>query len=154
MNDINALTPDERTVLETMACLYYPVERIDLEAALRNLGLFQQGGKPFTTKALASLLISLRAGGFGLNLTAADYVVHMDPWWNPAVEDQASDRTHRIGQDRPVTVVRLIAEGTIEDKILALHSRKRALAADLLDGTQDTGRLSVDELLNLIRTSA
>ena len=59
----------------------------------------------------------------GLNLTAADYVIHMDPWWNPAVEDQASDRAHRIGQQRPVTIYRLVAKDTIEEKIVALHTR-------------------------------
>jgi len=63
-------------------------------------------------------LISLKAGGTGLNLTAADYVIHMDPWWKPAVEDQASDRAHRIGQTRPVTIYRLVAKDTIEEKIV------------------------------------
>ena len=96
-------------------------------------------------------LISLRAGGFGLNLTGADFVVHMDPWWNPAVEDQASDRAHRIGQDRPVTVVRLVARGTVEEKILALHTRKRELADRLLHGADAAGRWSVAELVALIR---
>ncbi len=67
-------------------------------------------------------LISLKAGGVGLNLTAADYVIHMDPWWNPAVEDQASDRAHRIGQQRPVTIYRLVARDTIEERILELHA--------------------------------
>ncbi|NET09146.1 MAG: DEAD/DEAH box helicase, partial [Symploca sp. SIO2B6] len=80
-------------------------------------------------------LISLKAGGTGLNLTAADYVIHMDPWWNPAVEDQASDRAHRIGQKRPVTIYRLVTKGTIEEKIVALHAQKRDLADSLLDGT-------------------
>ena len=64
-------------------------------------------------------LISLKAGGLGLNLTAADYVIHLDPWWNPAIEEQASDRAYRIGQQNPVTVYRLIAEGTIEEKLPA-----------------------------------
>jgi superfamily II DNA or RNA helicase len=96
-------------------------------------------------------LISLRAGGFGLNLTAADYVIHMDPWWNPAVEDQASDRAHRIGQRRPVTVYRLVAQGTIEEKILALHARKRALAEGILQGSDAAGRMGTQELLALIR---
>jgi hypothetical protein len=77
-------------------------------------------------------LISLKAGGTGLNLTAADYVIHMDPWWNPAVEDQASNRAHRIGQTRPVTVYRLILKGTVEQKILALHKHKRELFDDIL----------------------
>jgi hypothetical protein len=79
-------------------------------------------------------LISLKAGGTGLNLTAADYVLHLDPWWNPAVEDQATDRAHRIGQTRPVTVYRLVAAGTIEEAIVALHEQKRELAEAVLDG--------------------
>jgi len=96
-------------------------------------------------------LISLKAGGTGLNLTAADYVLHMDPWWNPAVEDQAADRAHRMGQLRPVTIYRFITRGTIEEKILALHATKRDLADSLLEGTETTGRLSAEELLALIR---
>jgi SNF2 family DNA or RNA helicase len=73
-------------------------------------------------------LISLKAGGFGLNLTMADYVIIADPWWNPAAEDQASGRAHRIGQQRPVTVYRLVTQGSIEDRIVQLHHHKRALA--------------------------
>jgi len=96
-------------------------------------------------------LISLKAGGLGLNLTAADYVIHMDPWWNPAVEDQASDRAHRIGQQRPVTVYRLVAQNTIEEKIVRLHQEKRDLASSLLDGSDMVGRMSTDELLKLIQ---
>jgi len=96
-------------------------------------------------------LISLRAGGLGLNLTAADYVLHLDPWWNPAVEDQASDRAHRIGQHRPVTVYRFVTRNTIEEKIIDLHSTKRNLAGDLLSGSDKTGKISTKELLKLIR---
>ena len=96
-------------------------------------------------------LISLKAGGVGLNLTAADYVIHMDPWWNPAVEDQASDRAHRIGQQRPVTIYRLVTENTIEEKIVALHHHKRDLADSLLEGTERSGRMSSEELLALIK---
>ncbi len=96
-------------------------------------------------------LISLKAGGFGLNLTAADYVIHLDPWWNPAVEDQASDRAHRIGQLRPVTIYRLVSEDTIEEKIVKLHADKRDLADSLLDGTEMSGKLNADELLALIK---
>ncbi len=98
-------------------------------------------------------LISLKAGGSGLNLTAADYVIHMDPWWNPAVEDQASDRAHRIGQQRPVTVYRLVMEGTIEEQIVELHARKRDLANSLLEGTDVSGRMSAEELLALLRNA-
>ena len=96
-------------------------------------------------------LISLRAGGLGLNLTAADYVLHMDPWWNPAVEDQASDRAHRIGQQRPVTIYRFVARGTIEERIIELHATKRDLADSLLDGTDVSGKLSAEELLALMQ---
>ncbi|GFO69136.1 SWF/SNF family helicase [Geomonas limicola] len=96
-------------------------------------------------------LISLKAGGVGLNLTAADYVIHMDPWWNPAVEDQASDRAHRIGQQRPVTIYRLVAKGTIEEKIVGLHQHKRGLADSLLEESDLSGKVSADELLELLR---
>ncbi|MEM9261133.1 MAG: DEAD/DEAH box helicase, partial [Bacteroidota bacterium] len=96
-------------------------------------------------------LISLKAGGTGLNLTAADYVLHLDPWWNPAAEDQASDRAHRIGQQRPVTVYRFVSEGTIEEQIIALHAEKRDLADQILAGTGKAGTLGVDEILALIQ---
>ena len=77
-------------------------------------------------------LISLRAGGVGLNLTAADYVIHIDPWWNPAVEMQATDRTHRIGQEKPVFVYKLIARDSVEEKILTLQDRKRKLVDQII----------------------
>ncbi len=96
-------------------------------------------------------LISLKAGGLGLNLTAADYVLHMDPWWNPAVEDQASDRAHRLGQQRPVTIYRFITKGTIEERITDLHATKRDLADSLLEGADLSGKLTAEELLKLIR---
>ncbi|RYZ34128.1 MAG: DEAD/DEAH box helicase [Myxococcaceae bacterium] len=90
--------------------------------------------------------ISLKAGGTGLNLTAADYVIHFDPWWNPAVEDQATDRTHRIGQTRAVISYKLITRGTVEEKILSLQRRKRELAAGVLgtDG-DDMGRTLTEQ---------
>jgi len=78
-------------------------------------------------------LISLKAGGLGLNLTAADTVIHYDPWWNPAVEDQATDRAHRIGQDKRVFVHRLVTLGSIEEKMETLKEKKRALVASVLD---------------------
>lgn len=85
-------------------------------------------------------LVSLKAGGFGLNLTAADYVFLLDPWWNPAVERQAIDRTHRIGQTKPVTAYRLVARDTVEEKVLALQEKKRALADALFEGGSATLR--------------
>ncbi|MBU0680262.1 MAG: DEAD/DEAH box helicase [Proteobacteria bacterium] len=96
-------------------------------------------------------LISLKAGGVGLNLTAADYVIHMDPWWNPAVEDQASDRAHRIGQIHPVTIYRLVCSHTIEEKILSLHREKKDLADSLLEGTDMPTRLDTEALLTLLQ---
>ncbi|GJM33770.1 MAG: SWF/SNF family helicase [Saprospiraceae bacterium] len=96
-------------------------------------------------------LISLKAGGTGLNLTAADYVLHLDPWWNPAVEDQASDRAHRIGQQRPVTVYRFVSENTIEEKIVQLHHDKRDLADSLLSGAEQSAKLSAEDLVELIK---
>ena len=78
-------------------------------------------------------LLSLKAGGTGLNLTAADVVIHYDPWWNPAAEAQATDRAHRIGQDKPVLVYKLVGKGTIEEKILALQEKKRALFTSVMD---------------------
>ena len=98
-------------------------------------------------------LLSLKAGGSGLNLTAADYVIHLDPWWNPAVEDQASDRAHRIGQERPVTIYRFVMRNTIEEKILSLHEKKRNLANELLSGHGISGKLSNDDLMKLISNS-
>ncbi len=105
---------------------------------------FQQGTVPL-------FLISLKAGGVGLNLTAADTVIHYDPWWNPAVERQATDRAHRIGQEKPVFVYKLVAAGTVEEKILQMQERKQALA----DGIYGQGEgeamaaLSAEEILSL-----
>ena len=95
-------------------------------------------------------LLSLKAGGQGLNLTAADYVLHLDPWWNPAVERQATDRAHRIGQSRPVVSCRLIASDTVEEKILELQDAKRDLADAALGGDGGLLRaLTADELRSL-----
>jgi len=96
------------------------------------------------------MLLSLRAGGTGLNLTAADHVFLLDPWWNPAVEQQAADRAHRIGQDRPVVLHRLIARNTVEEGILKLHARKRALADAALEDADGSSRLSRNELVELL----
>jgi len=96
-------------------------------------------------------LISLKAGGFGLNLTAADYVVITDPWWNPAAEDQAMGRAHRIGQLRPVTVYRLVTKGTVEERIVGLHHEKRALAESILAEGEASTLPSTEDLVALIR---
>ena len=97
-------------------------------------------------------LISLKAGGLGLNLTAADYVFLLDPWWNPAVESQAIDRAHRIGQTRPVFAYRLIARDTVEEKVLELQEQKRALADAIITADnsliRDLGREELELLLS------
>lgn len=95
-------------------------------------------------------LISLTAGGTGLNLTAADYVVHLDPWWNPAVEDQASDRAHRLGQLRPVTIVRMVTSDTIEEQIQVLHGSKRDLADSVLAGAESAS-LDAEMMMRLLQ---
>ncbi|MDT8283341.1 MAG: C-terminal helicase domain-containing protein, partial [Gammaproteobacteria bacterium] len=89
-------------------------------------------------------LISLKAGGVGLNLTEADTVIHYDPWWNPAVEMQATDRAHRIGQQKPVFVYKLITEGTVEEKILAMQAKKQQLASNVYGKGKKEGELFID----------
>ena len=96
-------------------------------------------------------MISLKAGGTGLNLVGADTVIHYDPWWNLAVQNQATDRAHRIGQTKNVTVYRLILKGTIEEKILELQKTKKDLAESILEGNnQSLMSLSSEELLDLL----
>ena len=95
--------------------------------------------------------ISLMAGGTGLNLTHASYVIHLDPWWNPAVEEQATSRAHRMGQTEPVTVIRLVSKGTIEEAILELHGKKRDLASAVLEGKATATSLTPEDLLALVR---
>ena len=109
---------------EGLAYEYLDGSTSDRDAVIRR---FQEGSAPL-------FLISLKAGGAGLNLTAADTVLHCDPWWNPAVEDQATARAHRLGQTRGVTVYRLVARGTVEERVLALKARKHALADAVLGG--------------------
>lgn len=126
-----------------ISCLYLD-GTMSVNEREKQVSRFQQGeGHLF--------LISLKAGGTGLNLTAADYVIHLDPWWNPAAEDQASDRAHRIGQTRPVTIYRLISSNTIEEKIVLLHQSKKSLADSLLDGSNMAHKLTKEEMLELLR---
>jgi SNF2 family DNA or RNA helicase len=102
---------------------------------------FQRGDVPV-------FLISLRAGGVGLNLTAADTVIHFDPWWNPAVENQATDRAHRIGQNKPVFVYKYIIENSIEEKIQRIQQNKAELAKALLSEEVSDNKLSLtDDIL-------
>ncbi len=135
-----------------------------LRARLEHLGvptLFLHGKVPaarrtalvdeFQAGRAPVLLLSLKVGGVGLNLTRATHVVHYDRWWNPATEDQATDRAHRIGQERPVQVHRLVAEGTLEDRIAELIERKRSLAEAVVGGGEAwLGRLTDDELADLV----
>lgn len=104
---------------------------------------FQHGAVPV-------FLISLKAGGLGLNLTNANYVIHLDPWWNPAVEQQATDRAYRIGQNKNVTVYHLISENTIEEKILRLHQTKRDLADSLLTDSNGSRAMTIEDLRYLV----
>jgi superfamily II DNA or RNA helicase len=107
--------------------------------------------RQFQARTVPILLASLKAGGVGLNLTAADTVIHLDPWWNPAVERQASDRAHRIGQDQPVFVYKLVVEGSIEERMLALQARKAALAEGVLGHDMAAGaKFSPEDLQGLL----
>ena len=93
---------------------------------------------------------SLKAGGMGVNLTRANYVILLDPWWNPAIENQATDRAHRIGQKRCVSVIRLISQHTIEEKILRLHEKKQSISDDVLDGTSESYKLTYEDILDMV----
>ncbi len=104
---------------------------------------FQSGSTPV-------FLISLKAGGVGLNLTAANYVVHLDPWWNPAIEQQATDRAYRIGQDQKVTVFHFIAKGTIEEKMLELQHRKKNVSDVLLSGTDTSSLMTKEDIIDVL----
>ena len=116
---------------------------VSLKQRERLVDDFQQGKCPL-------FLISLKAGGLGLNLTGANYVIHLDPWWNPAIEQQATDRAYRIGQQQNVTVYHLIAQHTIEEKIVRLHQTKRDLADSLLEGTDMSHKLTGKDLLDIL----
>jgi len=124
-------------------------ESLRLDGQTRNrqqmVDKFQQPDGP------PVFLISLKAGGYGLNLTAADTVVHFDPWWNPAAEAQATDRAHRIGQTRPVTVYRLLTRGTVEEKVVRLQAKKRELASAIDEnGAGDAAGWTMDELESML----
>jgi SNF2 family DNA or RNA helicase len=112
---------------------------------MKQVDLFQDD------ESIPVFLISLKAGGTGLNLTGADVVVHFDPWWNPAAETQATDRAHRIGQDKVVTVYKIIASDTVEDKVLRLQQEKRALLEQVFEESEAANlKLSVSDLRDLI----
>ncbi len=100
--------------------------------------------------AIPVFLISLKAGGVGLNPTAADTVIHFDPWWNPAVEAQATDRAHRIGQKSVVTSIKLIARDTVEERVLKMQAKKRELLAGMIDGDTALAALSPEDFQELV----
>lgn len=134
-----------RQALDAVGIHYLYIDgSVDIKTRQNLVEKFQNGACPV-------FLISLKAGGLGLNLTRANYVIHTDPWWNPAIEAQATDRVHRIGQKQSVTVYHLIAEGTIEEKIQRLHERKQALVQDILDSTDMSHKLTGEELLEMVR---
>lgn len=120
---------------------------LDGQTALKKrqeqISKFQEGG-------CQVFLSSLKAGGIGVNLTAANYVILLDPWWNPAIEQQAMDRAHRIGQSRAVTVVRLITEQSIEEKLLMFHEKKQHITDDILQGTNETHKLTYDDIMDMV----
>ncbi|NQY74717.1 MAG: DEAD/DEAH box helicase [Candidatus Margulisbacteria bacterium] len=125
------------------------VYRIDgsVPAKMRQerVGQFQQ------SSGAGIFLISLKAGGVGINLTAADYVFHLDPWWNPAVEAQATDRVHRMGQQNKVMVYKFITQGTIEEKILALQDAKKTLLGEIIDiDSIENQKVNIDDLKSLL----
>jgi SNF2 family DNA or RNA helicase len=101
-------------------------------------------------ESIPVFLISLKAGGVGLNLTAADTVIHFDPWWNPAVEAQATDRAHRIGQRRVVTSIKLIARDTVEERVVRMQEQKRELLAGTVDAEAALEQLSPEDLGELV----
>jgi len=124
------------------------IEHCYLDGSTRNrttvLERFKNGGAPV-------FLISLKAGGFGLNLTEADYCILLDPWWNPATEAQAVDRIHRIGQTKKVMVYRLVAKDTIEEKVMALKATKAALFSSVIDdGAFESAALSASDIRGLL----
>jgi superfamily II DNA or RNA helicase len=137
-----------RMLREKLDSLGFSYQYLDGSTAAADRGravrAFQSGEGDF-------FLLSLKAGAFGMNLTAADYVIIADPWWNPAVEDQAAGRAHRMGQQRPVTVYRLVIKDSVEERIMSLHRDKRALAESLFVGEEFGKALSVEELVAMLR---
>ncbi len=133
----------QRTLKENHLPFLYLDGAVPLKQREQLVHDFQKGKSPI-------FLISLKAGGVGLNLTAANYVIHLDPWWNPAIEQQATDRAYRIGQTQAVTVYHLISRHTIEEKILRLHESKRALSDSILEGAENNFKLTAKDLLEML----
>ena len=133
-----------RRELYRLGMKYFYIDgSVPLKQRTEMVNAFQQGENSL-------FVISLKAGGLGLNLTGAKYVFHLDPWWNPAIEQQATDRAYRIGQDQAVTVYHLVSKNTIEEKIIRLHQTKRDLADNILSGTDTSHKITGEELLNMV----
>lgn len=133
-----------RKELDRLGMKYFYIDgSVPLKQRTEMVNAFQNGENSL-------FLISLKAGGLGLNLTGANYVFHLDPWWNPAIEQQATDRTYRIGQTRAVTVYHLVSKNTIEEKIIRLHQTKRDLAENILAGTDVSHKLTGKDLLEMV----
>ena len=105
----------------------------------------------FNSDDTSCFLITLKSGGTGLNLTSADIVIHLDVWWNPQVENQATDRAHRIGQKNKVTVIKMITKGTIEERIIELQDKKKMLSDNLIEGKDDSSLVSKLDKEDMIR---
>ena len=133
-----------RHELDRLGMKYFYIDgSVPLKQRTEMVDAFQRGENQL-------FLISLKAGGLGLNLTGANYVFHLDPWWNPAIEQQATDRAYRIGQNQAVTVYHLVSKNTIEEKIIRLHQTKRDLADNILAGTDTSHKITGEELLNMV----
>ena len=134
--------------LEARGIKYYMLTgAVNKEKRMRMVESFNEDDVPV-------FCISLKAGGTGLNLTSADIVIHYDPWWNVAVQNQATDRAHRIGQKNVVTVYKLVSQGTIEEKIVDIQERKKQLAEQILEGEgMDSISFTKDELMELLSKS-
>ena len=135
-----------RRELDRLGMAYFYIDgNVPLKQRTEMVDAFQRGENQL-------FLISLKAGGLGLNLTGANYVFHLDPWWNPAIEQQATDRAYRIGQNQAVTVYHLVSKNTIEEKIIRLHQTKRDLADNILANTDMSHKITGEELLNMVAT--
>lgn len=158
LNNI-ASDPDNNIIVFSQFTSYLEMIKVELKKQGRQF-LYLDGQTPldkrqeivgkFQDGKCRLFLSSLKAGGLGINLTTANYVILLDPWWNPAIENQAMDRAHRIGQKRVVTVIRLISSQTIEEKILQLHETKQTLSDDILDGTAETYKLTYEDVMDMV----
>ncbi|CEY60911.1 IS110 family transposase [Streptococcus pneumoniae] len=158
-HDVTALNVPGKTVLKPLTFSNNKAGFELLDLSLRQLNqdcliaLENTGHYAFNQGERDAFLISLKAGGVGLNLTGADTVILVDLWWNPAVEAQAIGRAHRMGQEETVEVYRLVTKGTIEEKIQELQEQKKHLVSQVLDGTESRGSLTLAEIREILGIS-